>query len=321
MEYIFSNVPHWHMLLNHAPSIGIVIVLGLYLTSFYLKSDDLNRASLVLFVILGLLAIPTYLSGIATKWAIVNNADISLDLIMAHQDAALSSFVTLSATSLLAWLALWQRRRFSESANWCQVAVLIVAVISVITMIETGSRGGEINHPEIRVAEEGLTTQVAAQGAAVAETSSSEAITTYVFDTPWLWPTMEALHFIGMALLFGVVLVVSLRVLGLVKSIPFTALHRLLPLGVLGLFINIATGMGFLIVDSKRYTAIPAFYWKLALITIGGVIALYFTYFNHPWSLKANDDATQTAKVVAAATIIIWAGVLLLGRMLPYLEG
>ena len=48
MEYIFSNVPHWHMLLNHAPSIGIVIVLGLYLTSFYLKSEDLNRASLVL---------------------------------------------------------------------------------------------------------------------------------------------------------------------------------------------------------------------------------------------------------------------------------
>ena len=318
MEYIFSNVPHWHMLLNHAPSIGIVIVLGLYLTSFYLKSEDLNRASLVLFVVLGLLAIPTYLSGVATKWAIANNTDISLDLITAHQDAALSTFITLSATSLLAWLALWQRRRFSEPAKWCQWAVLIVAFISVITMIETGSRGGEINHPEIRVAEEGMAAEsVAAQ----TETGSSEAITTYVFDTPWLWPTMEAAHFIGMALLFGVVLVVSLRVLGLVKSIPFTALHRLLPLGILGLVINIATGMGFLIVDSQRYTAIPAFYWKLALITIGGVIALYFTYFNHPWSLKAKDDATPIAKVVAAATIIIWAGVLLLGRMLPYLEG
>ncbi|MBT5032549.1 MAG: hypothetical protein HOM55_09685 [Proteobacteria bacterium] len=310
MEYIFSNVPHWHMLLNHVPSIGLVIVLGLYLTSFYLKSEDLNRTSLVLFMVLGLLAIPTYLSGVATKWAIVNNTDISLDLITAHQDAALSTFITLSATSFLAWLALWQRRRFSEPAKWCQGAVLIVAFISVLTMIETGSRGGEINHPEIRIAE-----------AAAAETSSSEAITTYVFDTPWLWPTMEALHFIGMALLFGVVLVVSLRVLGIAKSIPFAALHRLLPLGVFGLVINIATGMGFLIVDSQRYTAIPAFYWKLALITIGGVVALYFTYFNHPWSLKAKDDATPTAKVVAAASILIWAGVLLLGRMLPYLEG
>ena len=64
--------------------------------------------------------------------------------------------------------------------------------------------------------------------AAQTETGSSEAITTYVFDTPWLWPTMEAAHFIGMALLFGVVLVVSLRVLGLVKSIPFTALASII---------------------------------------------------------------------------------------------
>ena len=132
---------------------------------------------------------------------------------------------------------------------------------------------------------------------------------------------MEAAHFIGMALLFGVVLFVSLRVLGVAKIIPFQAVHRLLPLGVLGLVVNIVTGMAFLIADSQRYTAIPAFYWKLALITIGGVSALYFTMFNQPWSLKAGDNAAPIAKVMAAATILLWAAVLLLGRMLPYLEG
>lgn len=302
------------MLLNHFPSVGLVIVIGLYLTSLYLDSEDLNRASLILFVILGLLAIPTYLTGLSTNYSILNNADISSDLITVHQDAALVTFIGLTATSFLAWLALWQYRRFSKPTTLLKWGVLVVAVISIVTLFETGARGGDINHPEIRV-ETGM--DVAAQAA----TGATETLKAYIFNSPWVWPAMEATHFIGMALLFGVVLFVSLRVLGVAKKIPFTALHRLLPLGVLGLLVNIATGMAFLIADSARYTAIPAFYWKLALITIGGVAALYFTIFNQPWSLKAGDNATPVAKVMAASTILLWAVVLLLGRMLPYLEG
>ena len=314
MEYIFTNVPHWHMLLNHFPSVGLVIVIGLYLASLYLKSEDLNRTSLILFVMLGLLAIPTYLTGLATNWAILNNADISGDLITVHQDAALITFIGLSATSFLAWLALWQYRRFSKPTMLIKWGVLIVAVISIVTLFETGARGGDINHPEIRI-DTGV--DIAAQAAS----GATETLRAFIFNSPWIWPAMEAAHFIGMALLFGVVLFVSLRVLGLAKSVPFAALHRLLPLGVLGLVVNIVTGMAFLISDSQRYTAIPAFYWKLALITIGGVAALYFTIFNQPWSLKAGDNATPIAKTMAAATILLWAAVLLLGRMLPYLEG
>ncbi|MNC91288.1 hypothetical protein D3C83_75210 [compost metagenome] len=65
-------------------------------------------------------------------------------------------------------------------------------------------------------------------------------------DRTWLWPASESLHFIGMWLLFGIVLFVNLRMLGLFRSWSFAAVHRLLPWAALGFAMNTITGMGFI---------------------------------------------------------------------------
>src|SRR5260370_9204767 len=54
-------------------------------------------------------------------------------------------------------------------------------------------------------------------------------------NEPWLWPTCEILHYLGLSLLLGTVGLFDLRVLGLAKGIPPYAIHRLLPGGVCGL--------------------------------------------------------------------------------------
>jgi hypothetical protein len=64
-----------------------------------------------------------------------------------------------------------------------------------------------------------------------------------------------------------------------------------------------------------------SFFPKMALIVIGGVAVLYFTMFDKPWELKPGDRAPLTAKVVAAVTVLSWSGVIMYGRLLPYLEG
>jgi hypothetical protein len=313
MDLIPSNAPHWHLLLNHFPSIGTVIALALFLVALYLKSEDMRRTSLVLFVLMALLAIPTYITGAATRWDIGGMDGISLDVIAAHQDVALLALTTVGITGCFAWLALWQARRNATPPKWSNWVVLIFAVLSVACMTKAGSLGGDINHPEIQVGEQ--------MAVAAADLGRTAGIQSTINETPWLWPAMEAAHFLGMAILFGVVLVVSLRVLGYAKKMPLAALHRLLPLGVLGLLVNIVTGMVFFIGDSGRYVAIEAFFWKIALIVIGGASLMFFTMFDRPWSLRADDNAAPIAKVMAAATILLWAGVLLAGRLLPYLEG
>jgi uncharacterized membrane protein len=314
MDLIPSSAPHWHLLLNHFPSIGTVIATGLLLCTFFRKSEDLTRAALVLFVLMALITIPTYVSGAAARGAIIRNPGISTDLIAAHQEAATLAFISLVVTGWLSWFALWQHRRFSRPYGWIVPAILALGVVTLGLMVKTGSLGGDINHAEIRLGGE--------LAAAAGQVGPSAALAAWIMNSAWAWPALEAGHFMGMAVLFGVVLLVALRVLGLVRSVPFTAFHRLLPLGAFGFMLNVVTGMLFFIADYERYiTMTNSFFPKIALIAIGGVAVLYFTIFDKPWALKAGDDAPLATKVVAAATVLMWSGVIIYGRLLPYLEG
>ena len=317
MDLIPSTGPHLHIVLNHLPIYGSILALGLFLASvhwrswfrpsFDLKSADVKQASLILFVILGIVAIPTYISGAAARWAYEGRADVQSDVVMAHQDMALMAFLFLGLTGCVAWLALWQRRRFDRVHAWNLYAILVLSILSVIYLVRTGSLGGVIVRPDLH------------EAAATAEGSGIIAfIENTIQSIIWAWPSMEAAHFIGMALIFGVVLLIGLRSLGIAKSIPFSAMHRLLPLGALGLIINILTGMFFFIADSGRYVAMDGFPPKIIWLVIGGLAILYFTVFDEIWEVKSGEDAPMTAKVMAAATILSWACVLVFGRLLPY---
>ena len=44
------DLTHIHLLLNHFPTIGILIGGGLFIISLITKSDDLKRASLVVLL-------------------------------------------------------------------------------------------------------------------------------------------------------------------------------------------------------------------------------------------------------------------------------
>ena len=52
------NLAHLHLLLNHFPTVGLGIALGLLLASLLKKSEDLKQAGFVAFFLLGLVAIP-----------------------------------------------------------------------------------------------------------------------------------------------------------------------------------------------------------------------------------------------------------------------
>ncbi len=56
------NLAHLHLLLNHFPTIGFGIGLGLFLVSLFGKNEELKRASLVILFLIAVIAIPTYLS-------------------------------------------------------------------------------------------------------------------------------------------------------------------------------------------------------------------------------------------------------------------
>jgi hypothetical protein len=130
---------------------------------------------------------------------------------------------------------------------------------------------------------------------------------------PW-----QTVHFFGFSLIFGTVLIVVLRVLGFAKSVPFSAVHRILPLGFLGVIMNVFSGMLMLLADSFRYLNETTFAPKIALIAIGAIAVLYFSLSEQIWKVKAGEDAPASAKAAAILVLLAWSGVIIGGRLLPY---
>jgi uncharacterized membrane protein len=311
------NLAHIHLLLNHFPTIGMIIGLGLLLLALFSRSEDLKKASLLIFVGISLITIPTYVSGNAAQEAIcVGKADapcadanVSKASIQTHEAAAMIAFAFMEITGAFAWLGLWQYRRMKHAAAWNIASVLLLAIVTFALMSRAANIGGEIRHPEI----------LDAGGKPTMGTPLARQVGFFVVGTKWMWPTCETLHFIGLSLLLGVVLIVDLRMLGVMKNVSFQALHRLLPWGIIGFGINVLTGMLFFIGAPEQYTQNVAFHWKLILVLLAGANALYFTMFDQAWELKPGEDAPLTAKAVALSAFVLWAGVMYLGSMLPFI--
>jgi hypothetical protein len=305
------NAPHLHLILNHVPTIGTAIALGLLLLSLLRRQEALTRVSLEVFFVLALLTLPAYLSGVATGLLLQTSPDVSVEAIQKHHDGALVAFGLMLLTGLAAWLGLWQWRRVNRPSGLNTGVVLVLALLTLITMGGTATMGGEIRHPEMMV--EG------AEPTAGPTWITAAWIQSLVADNTWLWPSLEALHFIGLWLLFGAVLIVNLRMLGMMKPVPFSALHRLLPWAVLGLGINIVTGMMWVIATPEQYMSNVSFFWKIGFLLLAGLNLLYLTTFDEAWQVGANEDASLGNKAIALSAIASWVCVMYFGRMLPFL--
>jgi uncharacterized membrane protein len=308
-----TNWTHAHLILNHVPTAGFVFALFFYVVALVLNNDLMKRGSLILFVIGSIVGVPTYVAGTAAMWALTQPPipDISKAVINAHRDMALWSLVGLAFTGGAAWIELWRYRYFQRFSTISLALVLLLAVVTLGIMAETGHRGGLINHPEIRTAADILPTDPNA--------GLSPAIEKQFNDKVWYVP-WQIVHFFGYCFIFGTVFAVALRVLGFWKSMSFAAVHRLLLLGFLGVLMNVTSGMLMMLADSYRwvvndYTFAP----KIALIPIGATAVLYFSESDRLWNIKAGEDAPATAKWVAAIVLLAWAGVIVCGRLLAYL--
>lgn len=146
-------------------------------------------------------------------------------------------------------------------------------------------------------------------------------INTWVLATFWLWPLLEIIHFIGLSLLLGSILVVDLRLAGFLRQIDLKSTHKLLPWAVIGFVMNLVSGVLFFFGDPGRYAINIGFQVKMILVLVAGLNVLVFALKINPliadWD--PHGDTTALAKAVAWVSLVAWTGVLLLGRLIPYI--
>lgn len=308
------NLAHLHLLLNHWPIIGTYIGVALILVSLAARSNDVKQAAHGLFAFMALVAIPAYLSGNAAAEAI-KNLNPSAPLIESHEGAAMLAFISLEGTGLVALFGLWRFSRAQEA--YSAGTSTLVTVLSIVTaglMAVAGTTGGNIRHPEI-VAQESPSA-IAATGV-----SLILSIRYFVVDASrWIWPLLEDLHFVGLILIFASVALLNVRVMGFLKALPVKPLHRLLPLGILGLGINMVTGVMFFIGMPYFYVTNPYFQLKIFLILLAGgnLLLFHFTGIFRKWQgVGPGGDAPLFAKLVAASSLVLWLLIVVIGRYIP----
>jgi hypothetical protein len=141
-------------------------------------------------------------------------------------------------------------------------------------------------------------------------------------DLFWLFPAAEIVHFFGLCLLMGAMLLIDLRLLGLARGLSVKKVQSFISLAIVGLALNFLSGIVFLCAYPENYWPSTAFRFKLLAICIGGANALWFKWSEAPRIERLAEDAdTDTrTKVVAALSLGVWVTVIILGRLLPYVS-
>ncbi len=136
----------------------------------------------------------------------------------------------------------------------------------------------------------------------------------------WIWPAAETVHFIGLALVIGIIGLLDLRLIGFFPGVPIAALRELVPYALLGFALNLVSGLIFLIGHPEQYVHNSSWWYKVAALAVAGANAAVFelTLAKRTAALAPHAPTPIAVKSVGIISIAAWFAVLYWGRMLPF---
>jgi len=140
----------------------------------------------------------------------------------------------------------------------------------------------------------------------------------FIRDSSWLFPVIESIHLVGLALLGGSILVLDFRLLGtLLTSFPIKLIERNCRLWfLLGINIMILTGVPLFISEAIKCYYNPFFWIKMsALITI---LIFTFTIKSRIIADSSNTESSLTIKATGLFSMLCWFIVAASGRWIGF---
>ncbi|MDM0057330.1 hypothetical protein [Variovorax fucosicus] len=130
---------------------------------------------------------------------------------------------------------------------------------------------------------------------------------------PWAYPVLEAVHILGIGLLFGNLVLFELRVFGRGAALPVEALARLsLGVALAGFTLAAASGLLMFSTQPAELLANRSFVLKMLLLVAAGCNAAWF----HGRGSLARLDGLARAQMLLSTAI--WVAVVFCGRWIAY---
>ena len=148
------------------------------------------------------------------------------------------------------------------------------------------------------------------------ERLEASGLGTAIRDSAWLFPVIEAVHLLGLALLGGAVLVLDLRLLGLglqQKPVSYVA-RQLEPWLVRAIAVMVATGVPLFLSEAVKCFHSEAFRLKMVALAL----ALAFTFGVRNPLAKARPLPARWNRAVAACSLALWLTVAAAGRWIGF---
>ncbi|QMU30707.1 DUF6644 family protein [Adhaeribacter radiodurans] len=147
------------------------------------------------------------------------------------------------------------------------------------------------------------------------------ALAIVIRRSSWLYPALEIVHIIGIALLVGAAFLFDLRLLGFSRHLPVVGLaNHLLTWSRRGLILIVPSGILLFSTNAVALGQDFTFWLKIAAIVLAGLNALVFHTQTFP-ALNPSDKnyfLPVRAKLSALCSLILWTVVIACGRLLAY---
>jgi hypothetical protein len=140
-------------------------------------------------------------------------------------------------------------------------------------------------------------------------------------ESLWAYPAVETLHIIGLATVYGSIVVVDLRLLGLSRGVSAARLARhALPWTVGAFVLVMCTGLLMFTAHADDFLSNRVFILKMGLILFAGVNAaiLHTGAFRTVRAWDTGVMPPASVRFAAALSIVLWTCVIACGRLLAY---
>jgi hypothetical protein len=139
---------------------------------------------------------------------------------------------------------------------------------------------------------------------------------------PWTYAIVNLAHILGIAALFGAVVILDLRLIGFWRLTPLSALTEVaVPVAATGFALSVTSGIGLITANATEYVGNPFLYIKFPAIAIGFVNALVLS-FSPAWKARGRRELTRIEHRqlawMGATSLVCWLTAIGAGRMIGY---
>jgi hypothetical protein len=138
----------------------------------------------------------------------------------------------------------------------------------------------------------------------------------------WTYGVVNLIHILGVACLFGSVLLLDLRLLGIWRQVALqTIAEPTVPIAAIGFAIAAASGVCLLATKATEYVGNPFLYVKFPAIALGGLNVAVLSRLP-AWKEKKYRELTPRERsqlaVAGAVSLVCWLTAITAGRMIGY---